>query len=664
MSPALVRTNLGKWGANTQTFYEHGVAVHVFRTVFNFPASLMVANHAKRCGMGQDLLRDYENLVFLESLYHDYDKLYMPEEMVRSVEAMKRFEGHGDVDIPRNREALEKLVNDLESGVEDHMLPTDLLSFLRRINADVIKEVLKAVNASHEGMRLPEKVEMVERALKYFFEQVGCPLSDPSHLARAHLLSLRAADSVASAWEGDPSFKSDVTEVVELIRSFQQLVGEPSIHVTAISLNPAIFEARPPSVVSSFLKLYDMIRRFVDGRMIRYSIDGLSVLRGSVIEDNSSLIVAIWLGNSRDGLQLDDLVGIPEEVLDDLVTLRHWEIELVKAKADFDAKLRETLLDALYSGFRPKVEANGIPCYSCGRPTARVYGSKELREGGVNPQDFQGEIISFEKSSQLGYLRAISPYVYGVEERFSHNDYPLCPTCMWLFSRGMPVKGTPVTFILYGMRRSIDTKEPPCTSEMDHLVEKIFSYYLRELVLARLWTVLSTEHARRYGLSVMVSNLSTRGEALLQELLDILRRVSDELRDWKVRLPCGEVRYEFEWALRVGSGPISPGYVWDHVLMRGVWEVEEYHSRLDWASKAISYLRDMGLRPKEVAHKLEGGRARIGAVLLKEMEGRIPRKIKLEKFVEAVSFLKTGPGDMRLIREVVSRDERARSLVL
>ncbi len=653
MPLAMIRTNLGKWGKNTQTFYEHGIAVYTFRTIFNFPSQLIVANHARRCGMGQDLLNFYERLVFLESLYHDYDKLYVPKDMLQNITAMRKFEGHGNIEAPRNKESLNMVISDIESGKEDLILPTDVISFLRSIDENILRKVLRAANASHEGMRLPEKVELVKDALKSFFNEIGCPISDLTSLSKAHLLSLRSADSVASAWEGNPSFKSDVTEVVELIRSLQQMMGEPIIYITTISLNPTIFEARSSTVASSFLNFYDAIRKWVDTYLIRYNMNGLSVLRGSVIEDNSYLIAAIWLGGSQDSLKLSDtLKEIPKGILDDLFTLRQWDIRIVESKADFDVKLRNTLMNALYSGFKPVDESDGITCYSCGRPLARIYEPKDLRDLGINSKYFSNDLITLERSYQLGYLRAISPYIYGLRG-LSHDDRPICPTCMWLLSRGKPINGTPVTFLFHGIRRRASLEGSLCSKEMDPLVERIFSYYLREIILARLWSVISTQNTRKYGLSVMVSDASKYGERLVMEVKDLLSIVMGKLEEMSIDLPCGKVSYEMEWGMRIGSGPISLGYVWDHTLLKGVWRTGDYLNALDWVSKAISYLKDLRLKPEEVAHKLEGGTARISAVLLKQIGGR-PKGVTLDMLIRVVNFFAEKPGASKLLKEVIN----------
>lgn len=663
MPLAMIRANLGKWGRSTQTFYEHGIAVHTFRTMFNLPSQYMVARHAKECGMGQELLNSYSDLVFLESLYHDYDKLFVPEDMVRDADAMRRFSEHGNVDAERNREALRMLMSSLQ-GEETEILPGSVRDLLRRVESVTIENVLRAANASHEGMRTPEKIEMVAEALDSFFEEIGCPLPDPIPLAKAHSMSLRVADSIASAWEGRPSFKSDVTEIVEMIRSLQQMVGEPTIHVISLSLNRALFEARPSSVVSAFLSFYDSLRKIIDTEVVRTGLGGLSLLRGSVIEDNSSLIVAAWLGTPEEELDMKkEFSNVPDHVLEDLVTYRHWKVDLVAGKGDFDVRLRDALMDALHSGFRPVSTMNGLPCYSCGRPMATVVGSRELKEYlGVSEGTSKGlseEMVTLEKSMQLGYLRAISESVYGHTERLEHNDRPLCPTCLWLFSRSSPESGIPVTFVLYGTDRIMNISSPLCSEDTDPLVVEMFSYYLRELVLSRLRSSFASRDFRRYGLSVMVSLMKSKGEDLLGELKALLSDVREGLDEEGVDLPCGRVTYRFEWGLRIGNGPMSPGMVWDHVLIRGVWTPEDYDALLERVGDSIKKLRNLRLRPEEVVHKLEGDRAQIGAILLKEMDGRIPKGLTLEKFMDLVEYLRESQelGALRMVREVLRKNE-------
>ncbi len=663
MPLAMIRANLGKWGRSTQTFYEHGVAVYTFRTMFNLPSQHIVVRYAKECGIGQELLNSYNDLVFLESLYHDYDKLFVPEDMVRNAEAMKRFSEHGNVEAERNREALRILMSSLE-GEEASILPSSVRDLLRKVESSTIENVLRAANASHEGMRTPEKIEMVAEALSSFFEEIGCPLSDPIPLAKAHSMSLRVADSIASAWEGRPSFKSDVTEIVEMIRSFQQIVGSPTLHVISLSLNRALFEARPSSVVSAFLSFYDSLRKLVDTEVVRTRLGGLSLLRGSVIEDNSSLIVAAWLGTPEDELDLKkEFSNVPSNVLGDLVTYRHWKVDLVADKRNFDVMLRDALMNALHSGFRPVLTKSGLPCYSCGRPMAVVMDSKELKKylsgSPETSKALSDEMITLEKSMQLGYLRAISGSVYGHTERLEHNDRPLCPTCLWLFSRSSPEGGTPVTFVLYGTDRIMNVSSPLCSEDTDPLVVEMFSYYLRELVLSKLRSSFVSRDFRRYGLSVMVSHMKSKGEDLLGELKALLSDIREGLGDEGVDLPCGRVTYRFEWGLRIGNGPMSPGMVWDHALIRGVWAPEDYDKLLERIGDSIKKLRDLRLRPEEVVHKLEGGRAQIGAVLLKEMDGRIPKGLTLEKFMDLVEYLRESQelGALRMVREVLRKNE-------
>lgn len=665
MPLAMIRANLGKWGRNTQTFYEHGVSVHSFRTLFNVPSQRIVAGLAKECGMDQYLLDLYNNLVFLESLYHDYDKLFIPEDMLRDTERMRSFPDHGDIRAERNREALKELISSLERGDEERYLPTGTINFLRKVDMEVLEEILRAANASHEGMRLPEKVEMVAEALDSFFKQVGCQLSDPLKLslARTHLMSLRVADSIASAYEGKPSFKSDVTEVVdvliaELIRSFQQLIPRPGIHVASFSLNPALLEARSPSVVTSFLSFYDELRKIVDYGMIRKGMGDLYILRGSVIEDNSSIIVAMWVGDRDEAPDLSGLGEISGEVLQDLVTIRHWSIDLVERKGDFDLELRRTLMDAIHSGFKPVAETDGLPCYSCGRPMARVVTTEDLEDQGLDPKKFGEEMLTFERSMQLGYLRAISSPIYGVNSSMNHNDRPLCPTCLWLFSRSTPHKGIPVTFILYGAERIAEISSPPCSEDSDPLVVETYSYYLRNVLLSKLMDSLTFRDLRAYGLGVMSSFMTSKGEELLGDLRTLLHDVGEKLKVWSEELPCGVVRYEFKWGLRVGNGPVSEGKIWDHTLLKGVWSPEEYEKLLGVVEEAIRKIRSLRLRPDEIAHKLGGGDAHMSAVLLKEMGERIPKELTLTKFMEIVRYLRETDelGALRIIREVMREE--------
>ncbi len=650
MSGKLLKTNLGKWGRNTQTFHEHGYATLTFRRVLNFPSYLLVAEMSRRCGNGQYLVERYDELVHLETVYHDYDKLFMREDLVSDLGAMRSFREHADVESPRNSEALNLT---LEEMWEDPFLPDKVRDLIGTLDDELLAKVLRAANASHEGERTPEKVNMVADALSDFFDALGCPLKDPVRLARPHLLSLRAADSIASAWEGRPSFKSDVTEVVESIRS-TRLFEEPVIHVTSISLNPAFLEARSTSTVVSFLEFYNWLRSLVEERLVNFRLGDVLVPRGSVIEDNSNVIVSIWLG--RPGFTgLEELSSIPERVLEDLISIEDRAVAISRSKADFDLRLREALMDSLVPSFNP-APREGITCFSCGRPGARLMKGEELQEMGVRVSEFmrvnKQDLMTLERGMRLGYMRATFK-MYGLRRRPEHNDKPLCETCAWLLSRTKPVSGILVTFVMYGVERDFIVRSEPCSDATDPLVERIFSYHLRDVKLRRLLSHTSTR-VRRYGLSVLVLEFIRRKDALLPTLVDLLNELMSEFAELKVKLPCGEVRYGLRWALRVGKGMIVTGKVSDYSLLKGLWEPEEYLTHLSKVQEVVSGLRSLGLKPNEVVNKLEGGRGRVAAALLKEIEAR--PKASLREFISLVEEISSWPHRVRLIdavREVV-----------
>ncbi len=669
MAASYVRTNLGKWGKQRQTFWEHGYLTHVFRRTLNYPA-IVTLKSAVKCDDMERLIDNYLSLTTVEDYFHDYDKLYVPAEMLNPVD-IARFKDHGNIDSERNRKALKLLIEDLNTQRFIHVKNIERdIDIVFAISEGFIERALRAANFSHEGDRTPEKFSMVAGVLKEFVEAHGCLVDNAYFIdfARIHMFTLRVADSIASAYR-KPAFKSDVTEYLNII---DQKLGKYVFHVSSVLFNPVFIESLRYDVTKGYFYVYNRVYK---------ALDSWIKDKGIIVEDRLSLIVALWLGPEENGIQ-----GMASQIAGELYLtdvhedIFHCEEQIVDPRADptgFDSELRMKILELMLK-YPPVEHADLMPCNSCGRPVVgRLWKSitelgNYIGDEAKSKAKEAGEMRSLETMGNLGYIKTVSERLYGISSsQICNSSIPLCNSCsklikVWAENYTLPRKGE-ILFTVYIPEVNRDsyrtTEDMKITGEQsDMLASILYSYHLKQLLTTLIYNSLEVRASEMIGVSAItipvlfLSEVTEPIEQVLKVLMD-----NDLLR---VKLPDSVVEYKPNFGMRIGAGPMSAdGKVWDHSVLPGVYDVETYVRRMKRAKKLYDSLNILPRSKREdflsYLFALEGCNNRVAPAIgrlfrtVPEGKEKAVRK-RIDGFCEVAVEAARNPGSVYDLRIILS----------
>lgn len=669
MAASYIRTNLGKWGRQCQTFWEHGHLTHVFRRTLNYPAIVTLKSTVK-CNDMEQLINNYLSLTTVEDYFHDYDKLYVPEDMLNSVD-MTKFKGHGDIYSERNKVALQMLMEDLDANTLPHVrgIMGDIQQVLS-VSEDFLQRVLRAANFSHEGDRTPEKFSMVAGVLKEFVEAHGCIIDEAFFIdfARIHMFTLRVADSIASAYR-KPAFKSDVTEYLNII---DQKLGRYVFHISSVAFNPVFIESLRYDVTKGYFHVYNRVYNVLD----EYVRD-----KGVIIEDKLSLIVAVWLGPEERAvqrmlLQLVDRLDI-SDVWKDIFHLDDCVVDPRENPKGFDVEIRSKMLEMMLKEY-PSTQRGGLmPCNSCGRPAVdKVWKSlKELAtyigEEATGRTKRAGEIRSLEKMGNLGYIKNVSERLYGIRSsQVIHSSIPICKSCsklikVWAENYSPPRKGE---ILLTAFIREVDRLSARTRDDMDItgeqsdvLASTLYSYHLKKLLTDEIYSKLRAKSPEKVGVSAITVPILDFTD-ISPSISTVIEITADESL-LRVELPDRVVEYKPNYGIRIGVGPMSAGgKLWDHSVLPGVYNVESYLSRIKKAERLYDFIKALPKSRKEdlqgYLYSLIGCRrmsTAIGRILKAVPSGKERIAVKrIEKFWDSLEEAARNPGSVYDLRIILS----------
>jgi hypothetical protein len=648
MSARLVRTDLGKWGRVTQTYEEHVHAVWVFRKPFLTVLRVWLRGRLAERGLGEkDIdnfwMNQYLPLAAFETRWHDYDKLFVPEDRLAD---LCRFSWHATPSDPANSAALMQV---LQENTES--LPGD---------EHLCAKVLRAANFAHEGLFTPDKAKEMHAALSAFGRAVGWPLDDGEYsvTANIHLAALRAADAVASAQER-PAFKDDVSRFTNLVAQF---TPGSALRIVSVAFETSFGQSPVGSVLAGYYRFYDSAYKGL-----------LKILQdcGHVVGDNTRTLLGIALSNepskamqeswwnaTRDGLGLEPEAAA---LLKNLCSFEAVDVDPAARPADFDAVLRRELLNGLGKAHINNSGKHGFPCGSCGRRVVR----RPLDEA---HQSLKKEVASPESRGDFGFNQDVKRHLLGLETRIDKSKLLVCPDCDGL-ARLAPPEPCQAVVVIGGSRRKYERRSASLqlTSTVgDPLTQALFSFLQQQDVLARLANTVSLaggESERIAGSAIIV-----RFTPSLAGLLNgFVKPVLEAMETQRIALPDAWVDDELECGLRVGAGALfMGGRLHDTVYLPGVYPAHAYKQRLELVFRlhmTLSKLSGKGeyeraLYALLVEHEA-GASAR--ALLCAENEidkilrGDTRAKLSLEEVLGVVDLVVAAPGaveDLLRLRKV------------
>lgn len=560
MTDELVRTNLGKWGHTTQTYEEHAHAVWVFRKpLLGLAWPLLQRLFGSEV---QDAWTDYVRLARFETRGHDYDKLFVPQSLLRG---LTTFHWHADTTDPANQRALEAFLDQAQ-------LPC---------SRPVAEALLQACGSGHEGLRTPEKVELMRTALRRYFCERGLRVSEENSdwlsLAKLHACTLRAADAVASAGDGQ-AFKDDVSILVNWI---QQLLHGAQLTVISLCFDTALSQSSSAAVLAGYYGLYDTCYKALGGLLER---------NGIVVADNSRTIAALALTDNPNGLEgkwweyVAVALGGPEKpaTVKKIVQWNQVEVDPRQHAVDFDTRLKDVLWRALSQAYRfGETPPTGLPCAACGRHVITSAMEEKL------PSNLGNEIPTLESRGDFGFVKGVKESLYGLTRALGRSDLLVCVDCICLsqFQEEIDTRAALVfgsssrTYVPHG-----DALVRLTSAECDPLVTLLYGFELQQQALESLVQTIQTARGqgRLIAGSALLFGFTPTPAALLASLDMISQAIA---RGRETALVDGKVTYNLDFGIRIGAGAILPGcQVHDTIFIRGVHPLREYLDRLKAAS--------------------------------------------------------------------------------
>jgi len=635
VSAKLLRTNLGKWGRTTQTYEEHVHAVWVFRKPLLAVVYAHLRDSLSRQGRSEDDIEgfwqnDYLPLAERETRWHDYDKLFVPQDRLGELSV---FSWHGHPDDPANVAALAQVLQeDSEIAAGD-----------RR----VWSAVLRAANFAHEGLLTPDKAAAVRAGLASFGGQSGWPIRDTDYgaLANIHVATLRAADAIASAQER-PAFKDDVSRLTNIVAG---LIPGSRLRIVAITFETAFSQSPVSGVLSGYYRFYDSAYKGL--------VTALSHC-GHVVGDNARTLLGValtaepveamrkrWWSTTCAELGM----ALEADTFQDWCSFDATDIDLLSGPADFDATLRREMFTGLAKAHLAGLGERGFPCGSCGR---RVV-NRPLDEADSSLKD---EVASPERRGDFGFAQDVRRYLFGLETRIDKSKLLVCAACDQLARLATP--GPPQGILVMGgykrkYERLSGTLE--LTSPVgDPLTRALLSFPQQQDVLARLANTVSLaggESQRVAGSAVRVRFTGTLAGLLSAFVEPVLKAVETT----ETCLPDGSVYDELEFGLRVGPGAlIMGGKLHDTVHLPGVYSPGAYRQRLQQARRLHEVLSKLAEAEYERAlYSLRTERA-VAAVarrllsseddIAKILKGRKGPKLSMDEVLEIANLSAAAPS--------------------
>lgn len=628
----LKKTNLGKWRFETQTYAEHTETVWVFRQLFLSPFFKYLSQLLSPEEV-QETRSDIDKVLKLETIYHDYDKLFVPEERVKD---MLKFHWHANLSAPENEPALEALLAELEQDGEvewDKSL----------ISRTQLKSLLQNANVCHNGNFTDEKWRLARNTYERFFSENErfkwtFAQEEWNQLTNWLAYSIRVADAVASAKEESAAFKTDVSKFTEFLRLG---MPEAKIAVFSVHLNTVFSESSSASVLQGYYTLYNTF--FV-------SLAELLKTEGVLIFDSANTIVGIrlseedpaaFLGSIRDKVaekllrdikpiidkqtekldvslskaktdnqrasifkkknQLDEFDrrlsnrAELEDFVKPILQVKTKTIDCLSRVVDYDELLKHQLIESIYDSFTSDIRKTGLPCSSCGRNVI----SEGAKSDKLN-QAIQNENTSLEGRGDFGSLRTIGRNIFQTTS-LDKSDIFICPDCCFLsdISGG---RFAQTTVAIGHIKRNYQASAPSLGLTNDiisELPKLVYSFIVKQRLIEEINKHVSIDNPSKQLIakSFVILNYTTTPEKIFSDFVEPLHQC---LRDIHTPLPDGQVHYSADFGVRIGTGAmLFNKSVIDNEFLKCALNFEDYYEMFRVAYELNERIRNIGSQEKE-----------------------------------------------------------------
>lgn len=632
MKTQLVCTNLGKWGAVTQTYEEHVNAVWSFRKPLLSVVYKWLDDTFTARGLDvQDFWEvDYLPTVRFETKWHDYDKNFVPHDRLND---LKTFSWHGNPDDPVNKLALEHLLD--EHLLEECCLPTDRNTWT---------ELLRAANYSHEGLLTPDKAIAIREALIAFGDKSGWPLnkSDYDMLANLHIATLRAADAMASASD-KVAYKDDVSRFVNII---QQVLPGSVLKVINIAFDMSFSESSSSAVLAGYYRFYDVAYHALDAILLRNGLvigDNSRTLLGLALTDKSDdILISEWQVEVIKALTVDPGTSIEDKDWNTLWELCEFAVSTVNPldnPDNFDRLVRNSLWIGLSASHLTVVDKQGFPCGSCGRNV--VDRPIDRATDGLGT-----DVSSPESRGDFGFVRSIKKNLFNFSRSIDKTKRLVCSKCAVLASLA---EGEPhqATLVIGNLKREYKQQELSIrlTSDRgDPLTQVLLAFRRQQDILAKLANSINLVggEAQRVAGSILRIKFTPDLPGLARGFVE---PVFEAVRPMEVELPDACLSDALDVGFRIGTGPLFLGCkVHDTVYLQGVHSMGTYYKRLERALELHELFAKLSSdNQKKALHALRTKRS-IPSLCQAVINADSNSKLELDDVLQIANAVSTKPG--------------------
>lgn len=648
----IVKTNLGKWKYEFQSYHEHAETVWVFRQLLLSPFFYYLQD---QLGDIHDLnLKDDLKKIFkIETLYHDYDKLYIE---AKNVANLKSFNWHADVNSNENKIALDALLAD-EIEIASKLIDGDLFE-----DDDQVKDFLRNANVAHDGRITNSKWENAKKTYSRLFSALlGNEFEsiDMDVITNWLCYSIRVADSIASSSEERVSYKSDVSKYTDLVH---HAMPNAKVYIHSISFNTVFSESSSATVLQGYYTLYDAAYK---------SLTDILEFDGVAIMDNSRTIVGMELSeNSQDEFKNALLNRVSGKLtnpqlssIDNLLQISTQTVDILSNIVEYDKLIKTEVLNAIFSSFNSEDLMNGFSCASCGRSVITNKASKEL------PKALKEETLTLESRGDFGIVKSIGKIIHETKS-LDKSALFLCDDCITLanfVNEGHLIKKHFTTISISELERYY---KPTCKDlnltnkagkelQTAILPKLIYGFKRKQDLLSKIkQEVQENPKTNLIASSFIILEYTNTPQKMWNNFVDPLLKCLEPI---VISLPDGQLIYEANYGIRIGTGPMFyEKQIVDNEFLKGLYNFNEYGGRFESVKNLDKLLSKIDNGPKENAVLVSNLNTNNLPSLIKDIlkidmlfySQRKKPKLDFDDFISLSTFIKNKPDSIAYLRQV------------